>query len=129
MRLGLVEAETAIEYDLDHVALLSADPAATAAEYASLGFAPAAPGPSGRPRVEVGGAYVEFEQGDAGTPERPLLNHIAVLVDSAEEHIEAADELGIEIDDVVDAPNTYAVFLRGPERSASSTSSTSRRSR
>jgi len=58
---------------------------------------------------------LQFEQGDAGRSERPLLNHIAVLVDSAEEHIEAADELGIEIDDVVDAPNTYAVFLRGPE--------------
>jgi len=115
VRLGLVEAETAVEYDLDHVALLSADPAATAEEYTSLGFAHAAPGPSGRPRVEVGGAYVEFEQGDAGTPERPLLNHIAVLVDSAKEHIAAADELGVEIDDVVDAPNTYAVFLRGPE--------------
>jgi catechol 2,3-dioxygenase-like lactoylglutathione lyase family enzyme len=115
VRLGLVEAETAIEYDLDHVALLSSDPAATAEEYTSLGFAAASPGPSGRPRVEVGGAYVEFEQGDAGAPERPLLNHIAVLVDSAEEHIEAADELGVEIDDVVDAPNTYAVFLRGPE--------------
>jgi catechol 2,3-dioxygenase-like lactoylglutathione lyase family enzyme len=115
VRLGLVEAETAVEYDLDHVALLSTDPAATAEEYTSLGFSHAAPGPSGRPRVEVGGAYVEFEQGDAGSPERPLLNHIAVLVDSAEEHIEEADELGIEIDDVVDAPNTYAVFLRGPE--------------
>jgi catechol 2,3-dioxygenase-like lactoylglutathione lyase family enzyme len=115
VRLGLVEAETAVEYDLDHVALLSSDPGATAEEYTSLGFAQAAPGPSGRPRVEVGGAHVEFEQGDAGTPERPLLNHIAVLVDSAEEHIEEADELGIEIDDVVDAPNTYAVFLRGPE--------------
>ena len=116
VRLGLVEAETAVEYDLDHVALVSADPAATAEEYAALGFVAAAPGPSGRRRVEVGGAYVEFEQGDAGNPERPLLNHIAVLVDSAEEHIEEADELGIEIDDVVDAPNTYAVFLRGPER-------------
>jgi catechol 2,3-dioxygenase-like lactoylglutathione lyase family enzyme len=116
VRLGLVEAETAVEYDLDHVALVSADPAATAEEYTSLGFTPASPGPSGRRRVEVGGAYVEFEQGEPGNPERPLLNHIAVLVDSADEHIEEADELGIEIDDVVDAPNTYAVFLRGPER-------------
>ena len=85
-------------------------------EYASLGFAPAPPGPSGRRRVEVGGAHVEFEQGDPGSSERPLLNHIAVLVDSADAHIEEADELGIEIDDVVDAPNTYAVFLRGPEQ-------------
>ena len=38
-------------------------------------------------RVEVGGAYVEFDQGDPGRPERPLLNHLAVLVDSADEVI------------------------------------------
>ena len=80
-----------------------------------LGFRPAAPGPSGAPRVEVGGAWIEFHAGEPGTPERPLLNHIAVLVDSAEEHIAAANDLGVEIDDIKDAPNTYAVFLRGPE--------------
>jgi catechol 2,3-dioxygenase-like lactoylglutathione lyase family enzyme len=113
--LGLVEAETESEYDLDHVALRSADPQATASEYGSLGFRPAAPGPSGCPRVEVGGAWLEFQPGEPGSPERPLLNHVAVLVDSAEEHLTAARELGIEVDDVVDAPNTLAVFLRGPE--------------
>jgi hypothetical protein len=64
----------------------------------------------------VGGAYVELHRGRADEPERPLLNHIAVLVDSAEAHIDAANELGIEIADVVDAPNTYAVFLWGPDR-------------
>ena len=66
--------------------------------------------------TEVGGAFVELHDGDPGDPERPLLNHLAVLVDSAEEHITEAEELGVEIDDVVDAPNTYAVFLWGPER-------------
>jgi catechol 2,3-dioxygenase-like lactoylglutathione lyase family enzyme len=116
IRIGLVEAETELEYDLDHVALLSADPEATAAEYASLGFSPAPPGPSGVPRVEVGGAFVEFHPGTPGAPTRPLLNHLAVLVESADEHIAAANDLGVEIDDVVDAPNTYAVFLWGPER-------------
>jgi catechol 2,3-dioxygenase-like lactoylglutathione lyase family enzyme len=115
VRLGLVEAETDVDYDLDHVALRSRNPEETAAEYGSLGFAPAAPGPSGAPRVEVGGAHVEFHPGEPGTPERPLLNHLAVLVDSADEHIAAANDLGVEIDNVVDAPNTYAVFLRGPE--------------
>ena len=54
--------------------------------------------------------------GEAGDPERPLLNHLAVLVESAEEHITEARELGIEIDNIVDAPNTYAVFVWGPER-------------
>ena len=116
MRLGLVEADTDVEYDLDHVALLSANPEETATAYESLGFAPAPPGPSGAPRVEVGGAWVEFHPGQPGAPEKPLLNHLAVLVDSADEHIAAANDLGVEIDDVVDAPNTLAVFLWGPER-------------
>jgi catechol 2,3-dioxygenase-like lactoylglutathione lyase family enzyme len=116
VRLGLVEAETDVDYDLDHVALLSVNPEETAAAYGSLGFAPAPPGPSGAPRVEVGGAWVEFHPGQPGAPEKPLLNHLAVLVDSADEHIAAANDLGVEIDDVVDAPNTLAVFLWGPER-------------
>jgi catechol 2,3-dioxygenase-like lactoylglutathione lyase family enzyme len=116
LRLGLVEAPTEVDYDLDHAALFSARPQETAEEYERLGFEPAEPGPSGAPRVEVGGAYVEFHEGEPGDPERPLLNHLAVLVDSAEDHIEEARDTGIEIDNVVDAPNTYAVFLWGPER-------------
>jgi catechol 2,3-dioxygenase-like lactoylglutathione lyase family enzyme len=116
VRLGLVEAKTDVDYDLDHVALLSRTPEETAGEYASLGFGAAAPGAAGVPRVEVGGAFVEFHPGEPGVPERPLLNHLAVLVESADEHIAAANDRGVEIDDVVDAPNTYAVFLWGPER-------------
>jgi catechol 2,3-dioxygenase-like lactoylglutathione lyase family enzyme len=116
LRLGLVEGGTEVDYDLDHAALFSGDPTATARAYERLGFRYSPPGPSDQPRVEVGGAFVEFHPGDPGDPERPLLNHLAVLVDSAEEHISEAEELGVEIDDVVDAPNTYAVFLWGPER-------------
>jgi catechol 2,3-dioxygenase-like lactoylglutathione lyase family enzyme len=116
LRLGLVEAPTEIEYDLDHAALLSPDPEATARAYERLGFRYSPPGPSGRPRVVVGGAFVEFHPGEPGEPERPLLNHLAVLVDSAEEHITEAEEIGVEVESVVDAPNTYAVFLWGPER-------------
>ena len=115
LRLGFVEAPTEVEYDLDHVALFSTSPEETAREYESLGFTAAPPGPSGTPRVEVGGAFVEFHDGRPGDPERPLLNHLAVLVDSADDHIAAANDLGIEIDDIVDAANTYALFLRGPE--------------
>ena len=114
LNVRLVEAETDVDYDLDHVALFSARPEETAEEYLRLGFNRAEPA-NGVPRVEVGGAFVEFHEGDPGAPERPLLNHLAVLVDSAEEHIAAAKDLGVEIDDIVDAPNTYAVFLRGPE--------------
>jgi catechol 2,3-dioxygenase-like lactoylglutathione lyase family enzyme len=116
LRLGLVEAPTDVEYDLDHVALWSHAPAEVAEQYLELGFSAASPGPSGAPRVEVGGAFVEFHQGDPGNPERPLLNHLAVLVESADEHIAEARERGIEIDNIVDAANTYAVFVWGPER-------------
>jgi catechol 2,3-dioxygenase-like lactoylglutathione lyase family enzyme len=116
LRLGLVEAPTEVDYDLDHVALFSATPEETAEAYERLGFAPVEPGPSQAPRVEVGNAFVEFHQGDPGDPERPLLNHLAVKVESADEHINEARELGIEIDNIVDAANTYAVFVWGPER-------------
>ena len=116
LRLGLVEAPTDVEYDLDHTALFSATPEDTARAYEQLGFNPSDSGPSGAPRVEVGGAYVEFHPGEPGDPEKPLLNHLAVLVDSADQHISEANELGIEIDNVVDAANTLAVFVWGPER-------------
>jgi catechol 2,3-dioxygenase-like lactoylglutathione lyase family enzyme len=116
LRLGLVEAATDVDYDLDHVALWSRSPAETARQYEELGFEAVVSGPSGVPRVEVGGAFVDFHDGEPGDPERPLLNHLAVKVESADEHIEAARELGIEIADIVDAPNTYAVFVWGPER-------------
>ncbi len=113
--LGLVETAAGQDFDLDHVSLRSADPEATAVEYESLGFRPAHPGPSGCPRVEVGGAWIEFQPGASRPPERPLLNHLAVLVDSADDHLAAAQDLGVEVDSVIDAPNTLAVFLRGPE--------------
>jgi catechol 2,3-dioxygenase-like lactoylglutathione lyase family enzyme len=111
LRLGLVEAETDVEYDLDHVALFSAAPEETAKQYEQFGFAP-----EGDQRVEVGGAFVDFHSGDPGDPERPLLNHLAVLVDSAEDTLGEAKELGLEVADVVDAPNTSAIFVWGPER-------------
>ena len=116
LSVRLVEAPEAAPYDLDHVALLSRSPEETVGRYHDLGFAPAEPAPGGEPRVEVGGAYVEFHEGDPGEPERPLLNHLAVLVDSADDHLEEARARGIEVADVVDAANTKAVFLWGPER-------------
>jgi catechol 2,3-dioxygenase-like lactoylglutathione lyase family enzyme len=116
VNLGLVEAPTETEYDLDHVALFSADPGATAQRYRDYGFEPADAGHTGAPRVEVAGAFVEFHEGEPGDPEKPLLNHLAVLVDSAEDHRAAAEDREIEVQDFVDAPNTLAVFVWLPER-------------
>jgi catechol 2,3-dioxygenase-like lactoylglutathione lyase family enzyme len=115
VHIRLVEAPTDTEYDLDHVALYSLDPAETAEEYRRFGFDPAPASPEGHPRAQVGGAYVEFHPGDPGDPEKPLLNHIAVLVDSVDEHIAEAEDMGV-LDNVVDAANTRAVFVWGPER-------------
>lgn len=116
LRLGLVQGETDSDYDFDHVALFSATPEETAAAYESYGFRSAAPAASDVPRVEIGGAFVEFWHGDPDGGGRPLLNHLAVLVESADRHVEEANERDIEVQDVVDAPNTYAAFLWGPER-------------
>jgi catechol 2,3-dioxygenase-like lactoylglutathione lyase family enzyme len=111
VEIVLVEADTEVELDLDHVALYSGDPAAALARWRALGFAETPDG-----RLEVGGAYLELVPGDPGEPERPLLNHIGVLVDSVEDHRSAAEELGVEIADLVDAPNTVALFVWGPDR-------------
>ncbi|HEX4930887.1 MAG TPA: VOC family protein [Gaiellaceae bacterium] len=111
LEVVLVEADTDSEFDLDHVALVSADPAAAAVQWQALGFAPGDDG-----RLEVGGAWLELRQGDPGVaPERPLLNHLGVLVDSVEEHQVEAEELGVEIDKFVDAANTLALFVWGPD--------------
>jgi catechol 2,3-dioxygenase-like lactoylglutathione lyase family enzyme len=110
VRIKLVQAATDLEYDLDHVALLSHDPLQTSAEYERYGFRHA-----GGTRAELGNAYVELHAGKPQPTGRPLLNHLAVLVDSAAEHIADAGELGIEVESVVDAANTYAAFLTGPE--------------
>jgi catechol 2,3-dioxygenase-like lactoylglutathione lyase family enzyme len=115
VKVRLVETPTDVEYDLDHVALYSRDPEQTADDYVRFGFDRAEPSADGHPRVEVGGAYVEFHPGDPGDPEKPLLNHLAVLVDSVDDHIAEAEDMGV-VDNVVDAANTRAVFVWGPDR-------------
>ena len=105
LKLSLVEREG--EPDLDHVALRSPDPEAAAEAWLRYGFNPAGPR-----RVEVGGAFLELVEGDAGESDRPLLNHLGVLVDAAA----PAQEMGFDVADVVDAENTFAVFVWGPDR-------------
>jgi catechol 2,3-dioxygenase-like lactoylglutathione lyase family enzyme len=97
------------------VALYTRDPERAADEYTKLGFERVEPSAAGSPRVEVGGAHVEFHHGDPGEPEKPLLNHLAVLVDSADEHTAEAEDMGI-VESVVDAANTRAVFVWGPDK-------------
>ena len=111
VEVALVETPDGAELDLDHVALFGGDPEAALQGWEDLGFTRV-----GDRRLEVGGAYLDILDGEPGDPEHPLLNHIGVLVESVAEHQAAAEELGVEIDEVVDAPNTIALFVWGPDR-------------
>jgi len=106
--LGLVEVDRGgVEYDIDHVVLAVPDRQRAFDELARLGFE----AQDGVLRAGVG--HLELESGAAGQSERPLLNHVALLVDSAEDYIREAESRGME-PEVVDAPNTYAAFVSGP---------------
>jgi catechol 2,3-dioxygenase-like lactoylglutathione lyase family enzyme len=111
--VGLVAANGASgpDYDLDHVVLRVPDPEGTAGELEQLGF-----DRNGDGRLTIDDKDVRLRPGDAGAGDKPLLNHIAVLVDSADEVRQEAERRGMEVADFVDAPNTLAVFVWGPDR-------------
>ena len=106
--LGLVESDDGgVEYDIDHVVLAVPDRDRAFGELAQLGFE-AEDGV-----LRAGAGHLELESGGQEGSERSLLNHVALLVESAEEYIREARSRGME-PEVVDAPNTYAAFIRGP---------------
>ena len=108
LRLGLVESEGRA-FDLDHVVLELAEPESAAGELERMGF-------ERRDGVlAVADRELRLEPGEADDGGRPLLNHVALLVDDARRVKDEAERGGLEVDDVKDAPNTFAVFLRGPE--------------
>jgi catechol 2,3-dioxygenase-like lactoylglutathione lyase family enzyme len=108
LRLGLTEA-AGLDYDLDHVVLRVPEPDRTSRRLEALGFA------RRNGALGVADRRVVLEAGGEEEGERPLLNHLALLVDSAEQVRIDAERRGIEIEKVVDAANTIAVFLRGPD--------------
>jgi catechol 2,3-dioxygenase-like lactoylglutathione lyase family enzyme len=110
LRLGLVGVNGGEDYDLHHLTLRVPNPRRTFKQLSELGFAV-----DGR-RLLAGGTEVRLERGRGGEPERPLLNHLGLRVESAADHIKEAEERGLEIADVKDAENTYAVFVWGPDR-------------
>jgi catechol 2,3-dioxygenase-like lactoylglutathione lyase family enzyme len=110
LRLAFVEGR-GVDYDIHHVSLRVPDPDESFKELLGYGFR----GEDGH--LVVGDSYVELVPGgDGKEPEQPLLNHIALLVDSAGDHIQEAKRRGLEIADIKDAENTYAVFIWGPDR-------------
>jgi catechol 2,3-dioxygenase-like lactoylglutathione lyase family enzyme len=97
-----------IDFDLDHVVLRLPDREAALAGFEEMGFE------RRNGALAVADRELRIVEGESADGERPLLNHIALLVDSAGDVQREAERRGVEVDDVKDAPNTYAVFLRGP---------------
>jgi catechol 2,3-dioxygenase-like lactoylglutathione lyase family enzyme len=109
--LGLVEVPgTDVEYDIDHVVLHVPHPERAGAGLAALGLAP-----DGDGRLVVGDKHVVLAPGAGGSGERPLLNHIALLVDSGQDQLDEARDAGVAIAEVRDAANTFAFFVWGPD--------------
>jgi catechol 2,3-dioxygenase-like lactoylglutathione lyase family enzyme len=96
------------DFDLDHVVLRLPDREAALSGLEEMGFE------RRNGALRVADRELRIVEGETDDGELPLLNHIALLVDSAEEVQSEAERRGVEIDDIKDAPNTLAVFLRGP---------------
>ena len=96
------------DFDLDHVVLRLPDRESALGELEEMGFE------RHDGALRVADRELRIVEGEAADGDRPLLNHIALLVDSAGDVQREAERRGVEVDDVKDAPNTFAVFLRGP---------------
>jgi catechol 2,3-dioxygenase-like lactoylglutathione lyase family enzyme len=110
LQLALVEDTGAVDFDLDHVVLRVGDPEESASLLSGLGFE------RRNGRLAIADRELRLEPGGEPEGERPLLNHLAMLVASAEQSRVEAEERGIEIADWKDAANTLAVFVWGPDR-------------
>jgi catechol 2,3-dioxygenase-like lactoylglutathione lyase family enzyme len=105
--VALVQGD-GVDFDLDHVVLRLPDRRAALSTLEGMGFE------RRNGDLAVGDRRLRIVDGEADESGRPLLNHLALLVDSAGAVQRDAERRGVEIDDVKDAPNTLAVFLRGP---------------
>ena len=96
------------DYDLEGFTLRSRSPEETARTLVEMGFAP-----GDDATVRAGDYLVRLT--DSAPATGGMLFHIGCLVDSAEDHRREAEEIGLEVTDFVEGPNTLAAFVRGPE--------------
>jgi catechol 2,3-dioxygenase-like lactoylglutathione lyase family enzyme len=115
LRLELIPSDPDGEVEVDHVTFVAPDPAASARQWLELGLEPAPKSPNGDLRVKVGDQNIELHPGTPHTTERPLLNHLGVLVPSFDDAQRAAGEEGLEVTKVVDAEHSRALFVLGPD--------------
>lgn len=114
LRVELVPSDPRGEVDLDHVALQVPDPGTSVREWMRLGFERDEIAGTVQ-RVRLGGTYVELQHGAPAPTERPLLNHLGLLVGSVEDARRTVSELGLSVTREVDAENSHALFVEGPD--------------
>jgi len=104
------------QHALIGLTLRCSDPAVVAAEYASRFGFQSVTAHRDVAAVAVGSGVITLVREEPTAGDAPMLHHLGLLVRSAEDHLRHAEAHGIEVLDVVDAPNTLAVFVEGPEQ-------------
>jgi hypothetical protein len=111
LELALVPSDPDGEVDLVHVALATEDPSRAAQEWLRLGLEPAPKSDEGVCRVRIGHAFLELHPRSPAATERPVLNHLGLLVES----IDDVDRDRLDVIREVDAEHSRAVFVEGPD--------------
>lgn len=112
--LELVPSAADGEVDISHVALRVPDPVRSVRSWLALGFERAGTvGPA--ERVRLGSTYLVLHPGPVEETERPLLNHLGLLVESIDETRRAVANLGFEIEKEVEGDESFALFVCGPD--------------
>lgn len=65
--------------------------------------------------MRLGDSYVELRGGSPVQTDRPLLNQLGLLVESVDEVRQAAEDRRLRVNKFVDADNSRALFLGGPD--------------
>jgi catechol 2,3-dioxygenase-like lactoylglutathione lyase family enzyme len=112
LRLPMPETDGVPE--LDHVALRVGDPDTSGLRWKQLGFEEVDPRVEFSVRLQLEGTALELYPGTPMPTERPLLNHVGVLVESIEPYLEAVD-LELEILERADAPRSRSLFVQAPD--------------
>jgi catechol 2,3-dioxygenase-like lactoylglutathione lyase family enzyme len=97
------------DYNLEGLVLRSGSPVDSARLFLDMGFA------AGEDPTTVKAGEYRLHLVNSAPKAGGMLYHIGCLVDSAEDHRRDAEEQGFEVQDFVEGPNTFAVFVRGPE--------------
>jgi hypothetical protein len=115
LRLELVPADPEGEVEVEYLAIVTPDPASSAKAWLEFGFTPAPKSGRGVPRVRLGSQRLELHTGTPEPTSRPLLNHLGLLVESLDEVRDSIDSMGVAVNREVDAENSRALFLDGPD--------------